>query len=101
MGAFTCLHKLHIVNNCAIIIRYVKGDIDETLYICRIEADYYDRFLYIDGRLIDFAEYRPSLDDGKFYTGDVDGGKCYILECKGSYAGQEVHLKTAVTVRAK
>lgn len=88
-------------NKCEIRIKYVNGDINEELYRCRIEANYYDRFLYIDGRLIDFKEYRPKLDNGRFYTQDVNGGKCYILECKGTYAGQEIHLKTAVTVTAK
>ena len=68
---------------------------------CMIEAAYYDRFLYVDGNLIDFAEFRPSWDDGVFTTSDVSGGKVYTLECKGSYAGQEVHLKTSVTVTAK
>jgi len=51
--------------------------------------------------VIDFAEFRPSWDDGVFTTSDVSGGKVYTLECKGSYAGQEVHLKTSVTVTAK
>lgn len=68
---------------------------------CMLEAAYYDRFLYVDGKLIDFAEFRPSWDDGVFTTSDVSGGKVYTLECKGSYAGQEVHLKTSVTVTAK
>lgn len=68
---------------------------------CMLEASYYDRFLYVDGKLIDFAEFRPSWDDGVFTTSDVSGGKVYTLECKGSYAGQEVHLKTSVTVTAK
>jgi hypothetical protein len=68
---------------------------------CKIGSAYYDRFLYVDGKLIDFAEFRPSWDDGVFTTSDVSGGKVYTLECKGSYAGQEVHLKTSVTVTAK
>ena len=89
------------VNNCEIRINYVNGDCDEELFRCRIEASYYDRFLYVDGKLIDFAEFRPSWDDGVFTTSDVSGGKVYTLECKGSYAGQEVHLKTSVTVTAK
>lgn len=90
-----------VVNNCEIRIKYVNGDCNEELFRCIIEASYYDRFLYVDGKLIDFAEFRPSWDDGVFTTSDVSGGKVYTLECKGSYAGQEVHLKTSVTVTAK
>ena len=74
---------------------------DSTLFRCGIMANYYDRFLYIDGRIIDFAEYRPSWDDGIFSSKNIDGGIVYTLECKGSYVGQEVHLKTEVTVTEK
>ena len=90
-----------VVNDCEIRIKYVNGDCNEELFRCSVEASYYDRFLYVDGKLIDFAEFRPSWDDGVFTTSDVSGGKVYTLECKGSYAGQEVHLKTSVTVTAK
>lgn len=90
-----------VVNDCEIRIKYINGDCNEELFRCSIEASYYDRFLYVDGKLIDFAEFRPSWDDGVFTTSDVSGGKVYTLECKGSYAGQEVHLKTSVTVTAK
>jgi len=67
----------------------------------RIQAGYYDRFLYIDGKVIDFAEFRPSWDDGVFTTSDVSGGKVYTLECKGSYAGQEVHFMTIDSVMVR
>ena len=90
-----------VVNNYNLAIGYADGVASEILFKCRIEASYYDRFLYVDGKLIDFAEFRPSWDDGVFTTSDVSGGKVYTLECKGSYAGQEVHLKTSVTVTAK
>ena len=90
-----------VVNNYDFAIGYADGVASEILFMCRIEASYYDRFLYVDGKLIDFAEFRPSWDDGVFTTSDVSGGKVYTLECKGSYAGQEVHLKTSVTVTAK
>ena len=99
------LWKVGIIQEFLIIakkrINYVNGDCDEEIFRCSIEASYYDRFLYVDGKLIDFAEFRPSWDDGVFTTSDVSGGKVYTLECKGSYAGQEVHLKTSVTVTAK
>lgn len=88
-------------NNYNLAIGYADGVASEILFKCRIEASYYDRFLYVDGKLIDFAEFRPSWDDGVFTASDVSGGKVYTLECKGSYAGQEVHLKTSVTVTAK
>ena len=71
------------------------------LFFYRTPINYYDRFLYIDGRIIDFAEYRPSWDDGIFSSKNIDGGIVYTLECKGSYVGQEVHLKTEVTVTEK
>ena len=90
-----------VVNNYDFAIGYADGVASEILFKCRIEASYYDRFLYVDGKLIDFAEFRPSWDNGVFTTSDVSGGKVYTLECKGSYAGQEVHLKTSVTVTAK
>lgn len=90
-----------VVNKCFADVNYVKDGVEEVLFACTVEADYYDRFLYVDGKLIDFAEFRPSWDDGVFTTSDVSGGKVYTLECKGSYAGQEVHLKTSVTVTAK
>lgn len=90
-----------VVNNYNLAIGYADGVASEILFKCRIEASYYDRFLYVDGKLIDFAEFRPSWDDGVFTASDVSGGKVYTLECKGSYAGQEVHLKTSVTVTAK
>jgi hypothetical protein len=90
-----------VVNNHNVYIKYISDDCEEVLFECCIEASYYDRFLYVDGKLIDFAEFRPSWDDGVFTTSDVSGGKVYTLECKGSYAGQEVHLKTSVTVTAK
>lgn len=91
----------NVVNKFVGYIEYINDDVVEMLYKLRIEASYYDRFLYVDGKLIDFAEFRPSWDDGVFTTSDVSGGKVYTLECKGSYAGQEVHLKTSVTVTAK
>ena len=90
-----------VVNKCFADVNYVKDGVEEVLFACTVEASYYDRFLYVDGKLIDFAEFRPSWDDGVFTTSDVSGGKVYTLECKGSYAGQEVHLKTSVTVTAK
>ena len=90
-----------VVNNCYFSVKYLSDSYDEKLFACTVEASYYDRFLYVDGKLIDFAEFRPSWDDGVFTTSDVSGGKVYTLECKGSYAGQEVHLKTSVTVTAK
>lgn len=90
-----------VVNIFVGYLEYINDDVVEMLYKMRIEASYYDRFLYVDGKLIDFAEFRPSWDDGVFTTSDVSGGKVYTLECKGSYAGQEVHLKTSVTVTAK
>ena len=90
-----------VLNKRAIRIKYVNDNYDVALYYCMLEASYYDRFLYVDGKLIDFAEFRPSWDDGVFTASDVSGGKVYTLECKGSYAGQEVHLKTSVTVTAK
>ena len=90
-----------VTNNYNLAIGYADGVASEILFKCRIEASYYDRFLYVDGKLIDFAEFRPSWDDGVFTTSDISGGKVYTLECKGSYAGQEVHLKTSVTVTAK
>ena len=90
-----------VVNKCFADVNYVKDGVEEVLFACTVEADYYDRFLYVDGKLIDFAEFRPSWDDGVFTASDVSGGKVYTLECKGSYAGQEVHLKTSVTVTAK
>ena len=71
------------------------------LFECLLNAAYYDRFLYIDGRIIDFAEFRPKWDDGTFSSKNIDGGIVYTLECKGSYVGQEVHLKTEVTVTEK
>ena len=88
-------------NKSVFSVSYVKEGVEEVLFACRVEASYYDRFLYVDGKLIDFSEFRPSWDDGVLTTSDVSGGKLYTLECKGSYAGQEVHLKTSVTVTAK
>ena len=67
----------------------------------RLDVGWYDRFLYIDGRIIDFAEYRPKWDDGTFTTQDISGGRIYTLESKGTYVGQEVHMKSEVTVREK
>ena len=90
-----------VINKCFADVNYVKDGVEEVLFACTVDASYYDRFLYVDGKLIDFAEFRPSWDDGVFTTSDVSGGKVYTLECKGSYAGQEVHLKTSVTVTAK
>lgn len=90
-----------VSNQTFLSINYADDNSDEELFRCNLQASYYDRFLYVDGKLIDFAEFRPSWDDGVFTTSDVSGGKVYTLECKGSYAGQEVHLKTLVTVTAK
>jgi len=90
-----------VSNQTFLSINYADDNSDEELFRCNLQASYYDRFLYVDGKLIDFAEFRPSWDDGVFTTSDVSGGKVYTLECKGSYAGQEVHLKTSVTVTAK
>ena len=87
------------VNN----IRYldISYSNNNRIFGCCLNARYYDRFLYINGRIIDFAEYRPSWDDGIFSSKEIDGGIVYTLECKGSYVGQEVHLKTEVTVTEK
>ena len=63
-----------VTNGFEVLLSYENEDVSDFLSWMRIEASYYDRFLYVDGKLIDFAEFRPSWDDGVFTTSDVSGG---------------------------
>lgn len=77
------------------------GDTHIRRYI--LHVSYVDRFLYIDGKIIDFSEYRPQLSY-KFTESEYKGnstrgpGKVFKHEMSGTYNGHEVLYVLADTV---
>lgn len=77
------------------------GDTHIRRYI--LHVGYIDRFLYIDGKIIDFSEYRPQLSY-KFTESEYKGnstrgpGKVFKHEMSGTYNGHEVLYVLADTV---
>jgi len=67
------------------------------------QVNYTDNFLYIDGKIIDFSEYRPQLSY-KFTESEYKGnstrgpGKVFKHEMSGTYNGHEVLYVLADTV---
>lgn len=64
---------------------------------------YYDRFLYIDGQIIDFAEYRPTYEyiySEEEYPGSETRGPGRIFKCEvvGEYLEHEIYYATIDTI---
>lgn len=92
-----------IYRNRSVAILY-----DETHYnnewvnIEKIGIEFYDRFLYIDGQVIDFSDYRMTYDfdfrEQPTTLSDGTPAKVFTHECKAKYLGKDFYVTTVDTV---
>lgn len=73
----------------------------ETIYrgMCRynITMNVYDQFLVIDGRRIDFLEYRPDFNFN-LLTKDIPNGIEHTYECRFEFMGRDFYVAVINTI---
>ena len=87
-------------------IKFKKNGVSTTLFSLDMGLIWHDRFFSIDGEVISFEEFRPTIQDTKFATTyeEVEAtstrgpARVYTAEAKGEYLGKEIHLMIVDTV---
>ena len=87
-------------------IKFKKNGVSTTLFSLNMGLIWHDRFFSIDGEVISFEEFRPTIQDTKFATTyeEVEAtstrgpARVYTAEAKGEYLGKEIHLMIVDTV---
>ncbi|MBQ8804945.1 MAG: hypothetical protein IJZ68_00550 [Bacteroidaceae bacterium] len=87
-------------------IKFKKNGVSTTLFSLNMGLIWHDRFFSIDGQVIGFEEYRPTIQDTKFATTYEEVGatstrgpaRVYTAEAKGEYLGKEIHMMVVDTV---
>ena len=87
-------------------LRYRYNNKNYDLVSLKFAVGWYDRIASIDGELITFEEFRPTLKDVKDFksyeeveaTSTRGPARVYTAEVKGTYLGREVHLMSVDTV---
>ena len=68
----------------------------------RISISFFDRFIYIDGQVIDFSDYRMTYDfdfrEQSTTLSDGTPAKVFTHECKAKYLGKDFYVTTVDTV---
>ena len=63
---------------------------------------WYDRFLYLDGQLFDFSDYKMTYDfdlrEEATTLSDGTPAKVFTYDCKGHYLGREFYIATVDTL---
>lgn len=63
---------------------------------------WYDRFLYLDGQLFDFSDYKMTYDfdlrEEATTLSDGAPAKVFTYDCKGHYLGREFYIATVDTL---
>ena len=87
-------------------LRYRYNNKNYDLVSSRFAVGWYDRIASIDGELITFEEFRPTLKDVKDFdsyeeveaTSTRGPARVYTAEVTGTYLGRDVHLMSVDTV---
>lgn len=76
----------------------------ENKMVRRYDLSYrwYDRFLYLDGQLFDFSDYKMTYDfdfrEEAMTLSDGTPARVFTQDCKGHYLGREFYIATVDTV---
>lgn len=87
-------------------IGFMRDGVATPLFSLTMGLIWHDRFMSIDGQIIWFDEYRPSIQDTKFATTFEEvpatstrgPSRVYTAEAKGEYLGKEIHMMIVDTV---
>ena len=67
-----------------------------------ISFGWYDRFLYLDGQLFDFSDYKMTCDfdfrEESTTLSDGTPAKVFTHDCTGHYLGRDFYIATVDTV---
>lgn len=99
-------YRYTVDNSVYNFIEFEKNGVWTTLFSLDMELIWHDRFMSIDGQIIWFDEYRPSIQDTKFATTFEEvpatstrgPARVYTAEAKGEYLGKEIHMMVVDTV---
>ena len=82
-------------------------DFDQFEYQCSVQFYalyyyWYDRFLYLDGQVFDFSDYKMTYDfdfrEEPATLSDGTSAKVFTHDCKGHYLGRDFYIATIDTL---
>lgn len=99
-------YRYTVSNSVYNFIEFEKNGVWTTLFSLDMGLIWHDRFFSIDGEVISFEEFRPTIQDTKFATTYEEVGatstrgpaRVYTAEAKGEYLGKEIHMMVVDTV---